>query len=66
MAMMTVGMDLMNLQSTASQRAGHASVICSHVIMETVFLVSISVMAITIASTTRMKMRDISAVSNIF
>jgi hypothetical protein len=66
MAMMTVEMDLMNLQSTASQRVGHASVICSHAIMETAFLVSTSVMVITIASTTLTKMRDISAVCNLF
>jgi hypothetical protein len=65
MVMMTVEMDLMNRQSTASLKVGHALVICSHAIMETVFLVSISVMAIMIASTARMKMRGISAVSNI-
>jgi hypothetical protein len=63
MVMMIVEMGLMNHQSTASLKVGHVLVICSHVIMGTAFLVSISVMAIMIALTTRMKMRGISAVS---
>jgi hypothetical protein len=63
MVMMIVEMGLMSHQSTASLKVGHALAIYSHVIMETAFPVSISVMGITIALTTQMKMRGISAVS---
>lgn len=55
----------MNHQSTASLKVGHVLVICSHVIMETAFLVSTSAMVIMTALTTQMKMRGISAVSSI-
>jgi len=53
----------MNRQITASLKVGPASVICSHVIMGTAFLVSTYVMVIMIVLTIRMKMRGISAVS---
>lgn len=65
MVMMIVEMGLMNHQSTASRKVGHVLVICSHVIMGTAFLVFISVMEIMIALTIQMKMRGISAVSNL-
>jgi hypothetical protein len=65
-AMMIVEMGLMNHQSTASPKVGPASVICSHVIMGTAFLVSTYVMVIMIVLTIQMKMRGISAVSKTF
>jgi hypothetical protein len=65
MVMMTVEMGLMNHQSTANLKVGRALVICSHVIMGTVFLVSTYVMVITIVLTTQMKMRGINAVSKV-
>jgi len=62
--MMIAEMGLMNRQSTASLKVGPASVICSHVIMGTAFLVSTYVMVIMIVLTIQMKTRGISAVSN--
>jgi hypothetical protein len=59
--MMIVETGLMNHQITASLKVGPASVICSHVIMGTAFLVSTYVMVIMIVLTIRMKMRGISA-----
>ena len=64
--MMIVEMGLMSHQITASLKVGPASVICSHVIMGTAFLVSTYVMVIMIVLTIQMKMRGISAVSKSF
>lgn len=55
----------MNHQSTASLKVGRALVICSRVIMGIAFLAFIFVMEIMTALTTQMKMKGISAVSNV-
>ena len=62
MVMMTVVMDLMNLQSTASLRAAHALETYSPVTMETVYLASTFVMEIMTVLTTQMKIIDINVV----